>query len=134
MTPKEDLMRVKRYYDLIHDTESEIKMLQIQKDGMSGMRYDKDRVQTSLYDTGLENLIIQIEQKSNRLIDLKEEYLKIRASVTDRIMKIRNERERKVLILRYLDFKEWEQVFQEMDGTPDIVFSLHKRALNHYKC
>ena len=133
MTPKEHLMRVKRCYDLIQDTESEIKMLKIQLDGMSGMRYDKERVQTSLYDTGIENVIILIEQKENRLIDMKKEYLKIRASVTDRIMKIRNERERKVLILRYLDFKEWEQVFQEIDGTPDVVFSLHRRALNHYK-
>ena len=88
MTPKEHLMRVKRYYDLIQDTESEIRMLKIQLDGMSGMRYDKERVQTSLYDTGIENVIILIEQKENRLIDMKKEYLKIRASVSAKIEKI----------------------------------------------
>lgn len=134
MTPKEHLSRVKRTYDLIQDIESEIGMLKSTRDGMTGMSFDKELVQTSLTDTGLENQIILIEQKQDRLNELKREYQIIRADVSERIGKLKVEGERKVLKLRYLDFKEWSDICEEMQKTQDAVYSLHKRALNHYIC
>ena len=134
MTPKEHLSRVKRTYDLIQDIESEIRMLKSTRDGMTGMSFDKELVQTSLTDTGLENQIILIEQKQDRLNELKREYKLIRADAEQRIDKLKIEGERKVLKLRYLDFKEWSDICEEMQKTQDAVYSLHKRALNHYIC
>jgi len=133
MTPKEHLSKVKRIYDLIHDIEIEIQMMNANRDGLTGISFDKELVQTSLTDAGLENQIIQIEQRENRLEELKQEYQLIREKVQSNINALKNERERKVLILRYLDFKEWSEIFAEMNATQDIVYSLHKRALNHYK-
>ena len=134
MTPKEHLSRVKRTYDLIQDIESEIRMLNVTRDGLTGMSFDKELVQTSLTDTGLENQIILIEQKEDRLKELRKEYKLIRADAEQRIDKLKLEGERKVLKLRYLEFKEWSDICEEMQKTQDAVYSLHKRALNHYIC
>lgn len=134
MTPKEHLSRVKHLYDLIQDIKAEINMLNSTRDGLTGMSFDKELVQTSLTDTGLENQIILIEQKESRLKELEKEYQLVRADVEKRIEKIKLEQERKVLILRYLQFKEWSEICQEMNRTQDAVFSLLKRSLNHYIC
>ena len=134
MTPKEHLSRVKRTYDLIQDIESEIRMLNVTRDGLTGMSFDKELVQTSLTDTGLENQIILIEQKEDRLKELRKEYKLIRADAEQRIDKLKVEGERKVLKLRYREFKEWSDICEEMRKTQDAVYSLHKRALNHYIC
>ena len=134
MTPKEHLSRVKRIHDLIQDIEAEIKMLNSTRDGLTGMSFDKELVQTSLTDTGLENQIILIEQKEDRLKELRKEYKLIRADAEQRIDKLKVEGERKVLKLRYLEFKEWSDICEEMQKTQDAVYSLHKRALNHYIC
>ena len=134
MTPKEHLSRVKVLFDLIQQTETEISMLKASADGMQGFSYDKERVQTSLADTGLENQLVIIEQMESRLKDLRVEYQLVRERVTANIDKLTNERERKVLNLRYIEFKEWSDIFTEMNATQDVVYSLHKRALNHYRC
>lgn len=134
MTPKEHLSQVKRIHDLIQDIRGEIRMLQIQADGLTGMSFDKELVQTSLTDTGLENQIILIEQKQNRLKELEKDYTRIRNDVEKRIDKLTVEGERDVLKYRYLKFLEWSVIFVRMGKSQDAVYGLHKRALNHYKC
>lgn len=134
MTPKEHLSQVKRIHDLIEDTESEIKMLNSTRDGLTGMSFDKELVQTSLTDTGLENQIILIEQKQSRLAELKRDYDRIREDVRNRIDKLTVDGERNVLQYRYLDFLEWSDICHVMQKTQDAVYSLHKRGLQHYIC
>ena len=109
-------------------------MLKIQRDGLTGMSYDKELVQTSLTDTGLENQIILIEQKQSRLAELERDYDRIREDVRKRIDRIQLETERNVLEYRYLRFLEWSDICNVMQKTQDSVYSLHKRALQHYIC
>jgi len=134
MTPKEHLIRVKRYHDLIQEIRTEIQMMNSTKDGLTGMSFDKELVQTSLTDTGLENQIILIEEKRKKLIQLESSYHRIRKDVQSRIDKLWVEDEQKVLKMRYLDFLEWSVICERMSKTQDAVFSLHRRALNHYIC
>ena len=134
MTPKEHLSQVKRYHDLILEIELEIRMLQTTQDGLTGMSFDKELVQTSLTDTGLENQIILIEQKESRLKDLRKEYAVILKTVQEKIDRLTVEGEQKVLKYRYIRFMEWADICTQMNKTQDAVFALHKRALNHYKC
>lgn len=132
MTAKEHLQRVKIYHDLIEDTKLEIQMLCCTLDGLTGMSFDKEQVQTSLTDAGIENQLILKEQKELRLDQLKRNYEQILTDVKNRIDKLTNETERKVLTLRYLDFFEWSAICKKLNKTQDSVFSLHKRALKHY--
>lgn len=134
MTAKEHLIRVKRYHDLIQEIRIEIQMMNSTKDGLTGMSFDKELVQTSLTDTGLENQIILIEEKRKKLIQLEGSYHRIREDVQSRIDKLWVEDEQKVLKMRYLDFLEWSVICERMNKTQDAVFSLHRRALNHYIC
>ena len=134
MTPKEHLIRVKRYHDLIQEIRTEIQMMNSTKDGLTGMSFDKELVQTSLTDTGLENQIILIEEKRKKLVQLEGSYHRIREDVQSRIYKLWVEDEQKVLKMRYLDFLEWSVICERMNKTQDAVFSLHRRALNHYIC
>lgn len=134
MTPKEHLIRVKRYHDLIQEIRTEIQMMNSTKDGLTGMSFDKELVQTSLTDTGLENQIILIEEKQKKLVQLEGSYHRIREDVQSRIDKLWVEDEQKVLKMRYLDFLEWSVICERMSKTQDAVFSLHRRALNHYIC
>lgn len=133
MTAKEHLQQVKRYYDLVRNTEDEIRMMQAQMDGMSGFAYDKERVQVSLTGSNIDDAIILIEERKKSLEKFKRKYVQIFGQVSENIQKMKNEREKTVLINRYLEFKEWGQVFSEMGETQDVVFSLHKRALTHYR-
>ena len=132
MTAKEHLQRVKIYHDLIEDTKLEIQMLCCTLDGLTGMSFDKEQVQTSLTDAGIENQLILKEQKELRLEQLKRNYEQILTDVKNRIDKLTNETERKVLTLRYLYFFEWSAICKKLNKTQDRVFSLHKRALKHY--
>ena len=54
MTPKEFLNQPRVLRDLIREQESELKMLEAEADGLTGISYDKEPVKVSLVQSGTE--------------------------------------------------------------------------------
>ena len=134
MTPKEFLNQPRVLRDLIREQEGELMMLQAQADGMTGIAYDKEPVKVSLVQSGTEEYIMRIEQLKQSIEQNKRKFNIIYVNVEKTIDKLTNEREIRVLKLRYLMFLDWKVIFAQMEETQDVVYSLHKRALNHVRC
>lgn len=134
MTPKEYLNQPKVLRDLIREQETDLKMLEAEADGMTGISFDKEPVKVSLVQSGTEEYIVKIEQLRQAIEANKHKFNIVYADVERTIDKLGNEREKQVLKLRYLMFLEWKVIFSQMNETQDVVYSLHKRALNHIRC
>ena len=134
MTPKEYLNQPKVLRDLIREQEFDLKMLEAEADGMTGISFDKEPVKSSPVQSGTEEYIVRIEQLKQAIEANKHKYNIVYIDVEKTINKLTNEREKKVLKFRYLMFLEWRVIFLRMNSTQDVVYSLHKRALNHIKC
>ena len=64
----------------------------------------------------------EIQGDIDRLVDLKREINECIASVS-------NERCRFLLESRYLSFRQWPDIADDMDCSMDNIFKLHKKAL-----
>ena len=133
MTPKEFLNQPRVLRDLIKDQEDELKMLEAEADGMTGISFDKEPVKVSLVQSGTEEYLIRIENLKQSIKENEMKFSKMFERVQSKIEALSNEREKTVLKLRYLEFREWEEIFLLFE-TQDIVYSLHKRALNRIRC
>lgn len=69
-----------------------------------------------------------------QITEILEEEDKIAAEVLNAIKLLDDERERAVLMARYLNFKPWPQISSELGYAPvtdsDGVFRLHRKALD----
>jgi replicative DNA helicase len=134
MTPREFLNQPRRLRDLIRNLEDELRMLQAEADGMTGIAYDKDPVQVSLTQSGTEEYVLRMEELRESILNQKQKYNIIVIQVEKTIDELTTEREIRILKMRYLRFMEWKEIFSALQETQDVVYSLHKRALNHYRC
>ena len=107
MTPKEYLNQPKVLRDLIREQEFDLKMLEAEADGMTGISFDKEPVKVSLVQSGTEEYIVRIEQLKQAIEANKYKFNIVYADVERTIDKLTNEREKRVLKLRYLMFLEW---------------------------
>ena len=64
----------------------------------------------------------EIQEDISRLVDLKRE-------INDCIASVPNERCRFLLESRYLSFRQWPDIADDMACSMDNVFKLHKKAL-----
>lgn len=118
MTSREYLNQVKRLHDLMEEEQSDLKdetNLEESELPTNG----KEAFQTRL------NYLNQLYQKH------KEYFPKLQEKVKRKINLLKVEREREVLILRYVDLLDWEKIPKKMDCSDDAVFSVHRRAVKH---
>lgn len=76
-----------------------------------------------------EDLMCKVAEISEKLTKLKIEYLNDIDKATDMIMSLKDEKILNVFSKRYLEFKTWERIADEMDITFQWVHELHKRGL-----
>lgn len=106
----------------------------------TGLDYSKPRVQTSPKDnmaSTVARLIAQEEKLNNAKQNAVDTYLEI----ADTVERLENEEEKRVLINRYLDvldgeevrFKDLLDVAMETGISERKVYDLHKMAVRHYE-
>lgn len=76
-----------------------------------------------------ENLIVRISEISMKLDSLIEEMVEDMDKATEMILSLSDDKTMRVFSKRYLDFKTWERIADEMDITFQWVHELHKRGL-----
>ena len=77
-----------------------------------------------------ENVIVKIIDLENQMNEDVDELVNLKQEVVGAINAIPHPEQRLVLELRYLSFKTWDEIAEEMGYGVDNVFKLHKKALN----
>ena len=77
-----------------------------------------------------ENVIVKIIDLENQMNADVDELVALKEEVVGVIKAITNPEQRMVLELRYLSFKTWDEIANDMHYGIDNVFKLHKKALN----
>ena len=131
MTAKEYLDELNTIRDDMHSMELMIEDLYGRASGLKAIRYDKDKVQTAQGDS-LAELTIKItevaEKYSSEVLKYKKEYDKRRRLING----MPNRMYAKILRLRYLDGKRWEEIAVETHYSFRHVTRLHGDALKSF--
>ena len=129
---KKYLSRIKDKTEKIQEQEECIQRLRDTL-GIAGIRYDKDRVQTSPDPNKTANIVAKIIEEEQILDDMKQSLINYRIKVIDEIKQIDNENFRKVLNVVYVDMKTLKECSQIIGFSYDYVRELHPQALKAFE-
>ena len=130
---KHYLKRVKYLDGLINSKAEQLKDLRNMVYNISGNE-NNERVQTSKRVDKIGDIMSKIVDLENELDNDIDKLVDLKAEVTKRIDEIPDMECRLLLMLRYLNFKTWEEIAEKM-GYSDrwVRQELHSRALKSFK-
>jgi len=96
--------------------------------GLTAIRYDKDRVQTSPEDV-LGNNMAKLDQMQRTLDGLRSKVPLTLESVTALINRVEDENQKTVLYCRYVKRIKFEQIASEMGYGVDNIYCLHRKGI-----
>lgn len=134
MTAKQYLRKMFYFHRTIIAKQKQIEELRLLAESTGAIRYDKDRVITSLPQAaGYEDKVAALVDMEHRLLEdivqLTEMYnegWKLIDSLEDPI-------DRLLLVMRYINHMRWEDIAQELGCTVDHVYYRHRHALKKIK-
>lgn len=80
----------------------------------------------------IENAVIAIQEKIERLADEITKLLEVSELVGKAIAKVKEPTERRILEYRYLHFFSWKQIALMMKASERKVFQKHEQALKNF--
>lgn len=137
MTAKEKLMQVQKYEERIEELEMVIEQLKESIKSISGIRYDKEQVQTSPEGDAILSALIRIEEREKKLESLKNEALNYTVDVISNLARMDDPTGvlKKLLLKKYIQWKEFprlKDVGADMGYSYDYIIELHGKALSAY--
>ena len=126
---KHYLKRVKYLDGLINSKAEQLKDLRNMVYNISGNE-NNERVQTSKRVDKIGDIMSKIVDLENELDNDIDKLVDLKAEVTKRIDEIPDMECRLLLMLRYLNFKTWEEIAEKMGYSRQWVNKIHGRALN----
>ena len=84
-------------------------------------------------ETDLSDYMVRLENITERIDELKKELYSILADIEEQIMKMKDGNESKVLHKKYIEFKDWEQIAEEIDKSLRHVYRIHEKALSNFE-
>lgn len=127
-----DLFKVEKLYNSIVKKEEHILWLRSIVDSAKSPRLTKDKVQTSIDPDRLSRVMDEVIDEERELEEMKSEYLELQVIVLDKIERIDADLQRKVLKMRYLDFKTLVDISDETGYSYDHIKRTHRKAVHHY--
>ncbi len=112
---KEQLLSLK-------ETEQSVRSQQM-SDMPKGSSRDKD----------LSDLMVKIEELNKKIKDEMIRSAKTKIAIEEDIFSLRNEDEARVLRMRYIESRQWEEIENRMKFSRRQVLYIHGRALNNLK-
>ena len=79
----------------------------------------------------MENVIIRFVDLEKEVDETIDHLVDIKGSIMKAIRKLDDPKERIVLELRYLAFKDWPEIAEKMMLQPRRVYQIHRDALSH---
>lgn len=88
-----------------------------------------DEIKNSCNVSKVELRAIELIDLENRIALYEEAIYKVKQEISDDIDMLEDDRLRKVLTLRYLDFMKWEDIAYILNYSNKHIFKLHNKAL-----
>ena len=128
MTAKEYLSKIQTYRQIMQTYADRIEELYHEASGLKAIVYDKDRVQTSP-EQKMEKIFAQIDTVAEKYVKARLRYEREAQKRIDQITKLDNAMHVRMLTLRYVDGKRWEEIACLMHYSFRHVTRLHGQAL-----
>lgn len=129
----EYLHEIRKAYAFIEAKQKAIDQYDFMIDA-AGINYDRDRVQTTPRQDGLEMQAIRHMEVVGKLRSKMLEMIEWRSrridEATTMISKIESKEQREVLLMRYIENKTWAEILEARDcDNIGSQYELHKRAI-----
>lgn len=72
-----------------------------------------------------------VDEICDKLRNKRLKFLRLNAEITQRILDVEDRDERAVLRLRYIEFKKWEEIEEELRFSNSKIHTIHPQALNN---
>lgn len=129
---KEYLMQIGELEERIKQKEIQLQCLRETAGGVSAIRYDKDRVQTTILTDPIGRNMEKVFDLEERILLDKLELETFRNKIINEIHETHDERYIKVLFKRYVEHKTYELIAVECHYTYDYTRVLHSEALRAF--
>ena len=138
-------MNAKEYLQQAYKIHKRIRLLRETNDviradlyAAKSPQYNSDKIQSSVSGDAMERMIARadeitrdLNEEQSRLIELQN---RIRKQIDDMPGRCQNERQqRECLYRRYVLFKRWEQIADDMNVSVRYVYMLHGNALKVFE-
>lgn len=134
MTAKEYLRQLKRIDRQLENLLREREELEKAQTYMRSPQIDGDRVQTSPSgDPPWMGYLIKWEQITNRIGEKWDELNDLRETIINQINSLTDPRHIKILGMRYVTFKSFEQIAVDMGYSFEYTLRLHWEALKSFE-
>lgn len=128
MTAQQYLDRVSMFELFIKSNQREIEKLNVQATGLSGKGFD-ERIQSSKRTSILDSILDRIALLREKIEKDTENYYSSKIEAWDAINSVKNEDERLVLRMRYIEGMKFKDISKEMHRSERGIYNIHKRAL-----
>lgn len=128
MTAKEYLGQIRKYDILIENKTKMIQRLREQAESVT-VAMGGERVKSSGSNDKLGDTIVKILDLENTIKKDVESMARVKQDVMNTIDKIGDADLMNVLYKRYVHFKTWEEIPEEMGYTERTIYRLHGKAL-----
>lgn len=131
MTAKQYLMQIYRLNRHIDSLIAEKDRLMRIVEGVSGVSYDKVKVQAARTTSGnaQTDAVYKLVDLEERITDKIDKYVDMREEAARVIDRMPQESERELLRYRYLCSMKWDEIAEKMNVDPRTVYKIHGRAL-----
>lgn len=128
-----DLFKIEQLNRKILKKEEHVLWLRSIVDSAKSPQLKEDKIQTSIDTDKMSRVMSEIIDEERELEEMKSEYLELQVKVLDKIERIDVDLQRKVLKMKYLDFKSLPDIGEELHYSYEHIRRTHKKALQNYK-
>lgn len=132
MTTKEYLLQIKKQGKNILNQEEYIQRLRDSLE-VAGIRYDKERVQSSPEPDKFARIFGQIFEEEEKLKQMKDDLALTRVEIINQIHQLEDSKHQNVLYIVYVDGKNLKKAAQAMSFSYEYVKEIHIAALQAFE-
>lgn len=131
-------MTAKEYLQQVKSKDAEIDNLHVDKEGLIAMLYslgggnEGERVQSSRNNDKFGTLYSRIDEREREITEKIDALVDFKLNASDKINVLSDDRYKKLLHKRYIQYKSWEMIAVELGYTYAYVIELHGYALQEF--
>lgn len=133
MTGQEELERIRELKKKVEEQIYFIEQLKFALDGLSGIRYDKDKVQTSMQGDPMLEKICRIEEEEQKLQKMKQDWISWKIKMIRKIHKMEIGNLQTLLYVIYIDENTLKDSADIMCWSYDYTKKQHSQALKEFE-
>lgn len=130
MTAKQYLRKMFYFHRTIIAKQKQIEELRLLAESTGAIRYDKDRVITSLPQAaGYEDKVAALVDMEHKLLEDIQELTEMYNEGWKMIDSLEDPMDRLILVMRYINHMRWEEIALELNYSVDHIYYRHRHAL-----